>query len=92
MEPAIELRTGGGRWGGWKSEKGRCRTDVEEERRREREEKRSGDGRGEEVRGLRGALLFDSGRTVAENTNGRIMKMVLCDAATTLAPRDSSQQ
>lgn len=59
---------------------------------RESEEKRSGDGRGEEVRGLRGALLFDSGRTVAENTNGRIMKMVLCDAATTLAPRDSSQQ
>ena len=36
-------------------------------------------------RGLRGELLFDSGRTVAENTNGRIMKMVPCDAAATLA-------
>lgn len=53
--------------------------------------KREGRAR-ERARGLRGELLFDSGRTVAENTNGRIMKMVLCDAATTLARRDSFQQ
>jgi len=43
-------------------------------------------------RGLRRALLFDSGRAAAENTNGRIMKMTSCDAAATLARRDSFEQ
>lgn len=43
-------------------------------------------------RGLRRALLFDSGRAAAENTNGRIMKMTRCDAAATLARRDSFEQ
>lgn len=34
------------------------------------------EGSQKRARGVRGALLFDSGRAVAENTNGRIMKMV----------------
>lgn len=61
--------------------------ESKEERERERNfenEKRS--------RGLRRALLFDSGRAAAENTNGRIMKMTPCDAAATLARRDSFEQ
>lgn len=61
---------------------------IERGKEREREdfenEKRS--------RGLRRALLFDSGRAAAENTNGRIMKMTPCDAAATLARRDSFEQ
>jgi len=71
----------------------------EKERRRERKREREAGGRGgrdfenaSRSRGLRRALLFDSGRAAAENTNGRIMKMTPCDAAATLARRDSFEQ
>lgn len=55
----------------------------ERERDFENEERSRGGGR---------ALLFDSSRAAAENTNGRIMKMTSCDAAATLARRDSFEQ
>ncbi|KYM94259.1 hypothetical protein ALC62_15120 [Cyphomyrmex costatus] len=73
--------------------------DCERASKREREREREGEGEGEgerdfekRSRGLRRALLFDSGRAAAENTNGRIMKMTPCDAAATLARRDSFEQ
>lgn len=55
----------------------------------EREREREGEERG--FAAFAETLLFDSGRTVAENTNGRIMKMLPCDAAATLAPGDSNK-
>lgn len=81
----VEAKSGGKREEGRRGAGGKLAMKVRErERDFENEKKRSrGGGR---------ALLFDSSRAAAENTNGRIMKMTLCDAAATLARRDSFEQ
>lgn len=71
--------------------KGKRKTGDERAQRKERERERNFENE-KRSRGLRRALLFDSGRAAAENTNGRIMKMTRCDAAATLARRDSFEQ